>query len=90
MTKYYLIYTINENLFIAKSAKTALLWLLSNYAPRLALRDYEDRGYPVLEQEFGKDYDVILQRWDEKTAVANLKEIENWFDVYIEEVDGEE
>lgn len=90
MTNYYLIYTINENLFIAKSAKTALLWLLDNYAPRLALRGYEDRGYPVLEQEFGKDFKIILQRWNEKTVVENLEEIENWFDVYIEEVEGEE
>ena len=90
MPNYYLIYTFNDNLFITESAKTALTWLLDKYAPQLAQKGYEDRGYPILEQEFGKDFDIILKRWDEKTIVENLEEIENWFDVYIDKVEGEE
>ena len=90
MPNYYLIYTFNDNLFITESAKTALTWLLDKYAPQLAQKGCEDKGYPILEQEFGKDLDLILKRWDEKTVVANLEEIENWFDVYIDKVEGEE
>lgn len=91
MTKYYVLYTENENLFVAKHAKTALLWLLDNQFPKLAIKAYLlGEADTLLETECGKNFDEILRGWDEATTVGNLENLERWFDIYIDIVKGEE